>query len=292
MIPHSVAVWLAASRPRTWPASLVPVAVGTAVAGAGQVEAVVAALTLLAALAMQVAANLANDYADTESGIDAAGRLGPARVTQSGELTAAAVRRAAWCCLGVALAAGAPLVVRGGAAIVAIGVASLACALAYSAGPWPLASRGLGELLAFVFFGIVAVAGTTYLQIGTWPATAALAGAAVGSYAAAIMLVNNLRDIPTDGPAGKRTLAVRIGETWARRLYLALLAASFVWVVLVAVAEHEPAPVLAVGALPLAWRESRVLATRSGAALNASLAGTVRLELVFGLLLACGLWIR
>jgi len=277
-------------RPRTWPASLTPVAVGLAVAAAaGRIDAFVAIATGTSALSLQVATNLANDYWDAKRGVDSSERLGPVRATQSGLLAPDAVRRAMWIALAVALIAGLPLVYRGGMPIVVIGMASMIGAVAYSAGPYPLASLGLGELLAFLFFGLVAVSGTAYLHLLLVPPIALLAGTSIGFFAAAIMLVNNLRDIPTDGPAGKRTLAVRIGDANARRLYATLVAAAFFMTVLVAAKERRLGPLLVVVVAPLAAKEVRAVAVRRGAELNASLAGTARLELLFGALLAVGL---
>ena len=282
--------WLEAMRPRTWPASLVPVVVGLAVAGSvGRIDPLIAILTLIAALALQITTNLANDYWDHARGIDHGERLGPTRATQSGLLAPGAVQRAVWLALAVAVVAGLPLVWRGGAPIVVIGLASMLGAVAYSAGPVPLASHGLGELLAFVFFGLVAVSGTAYLHVARVPLAALLAGAAVGAFAAAIMSVNNLRDIPTDAPAGKRTLAVRIGDARARSLYAALLASAFGFVAVLAAVERRWPPLLVVAVVPLALREVRAVAVRSGVELNASLAATARLELLFGVLLAVGL---
>ena len=191
--------------------------------------------------------------------------------------------------LGFAAMAGVPLIVHGGVPILATGVLSMIAALAYSGGPLPLASLGLGEVLAFTFFGVVAVSGTVFLQIAAVPVSALLAGAAVGCYAAAIMLVNNLRDIPTDAPAGKRTLAVRIGDRRARDVYRALLAASLIAVLALALGLRSLGPLLAMGVAPLARREAAKLFERQGGALNESLAATARLELVFGALLVLGL---
>jgi 1,4-dihydroxy-2-naphthoate octaprenyltransferase len=285
-----IAVWLDAMRPRTWPASLVPVAVGLAAAAqVGRLDRTIAALTLLAALALQIATNLANDYFDARSGVDGGARLGPRRATQSGLLSPETVRRATYVALAVAALAGVPLILRGGVAIAAIGILSMLTALAYSAGPRPLASLGLGELLAFGFFGVVAVAGTFYLQSGVLSATVLCAGAAVGCFAAAIMLVNNLRDIPTDAPAGKLTLAVRIGEQASRRLYGLLLVAAVLSSLAVAVAARSLAPLLVAATLPMMRREAALVARRNGAELNTSLAATARLELVYGSLLTLGL---
>lgn len=283
-------VWLAATRPRTWPASLVPVFVGLAVAASrASIDAAIALATIVSALALQITTNLANDYWDHLRGVDHATRLGPVRATQSGLLAPRAVLRGVWLGLFVAAVAGLPLVYRGGLPIVAIGLVSMICAVAYSAGPYPLASLGLGELLAFVFFGLVAVSGTAYLHAGCVPAAALLAGAAVGAFAAAIMAVNNLRDIPTDEPAGKRTLAVRIGEEGARTLYGILVGAAFVFAIVLAAYEGKWGPASVALAVPLAVKEVRAVAARRGAELNLSLAATARLELLFGLLLAAGL---
>jgi 1,4-dihydroxy-2-naphthoate octaprenyltransferase len=285
-----MSVWLAALRPRTFPASLVPVAVGLAVASHyGRLDLAIGALTVASALALQIATNLANDYFDAQSGVDHGERLGPARATQSGLLAAEAVRRAAYAALFVGAAAGVPLIVRGGLPIAATGILSMIAALAYSGGPYPLASLGLGEALAFLFFGVVAVGGTVYLQLHDLPLAALLAGASLGCHAAAIMLVNNLRDIPTDEAAGKRTLAVRIGAPEARRWYGLLLLASLVLACGVAIETRSVWPLLALGVAPLARSEAARVAERNGAELNASLAATARLELVFGALLALGL---
>jgi 1,4-dihydroxy-2-naphthoate octaprenyltransferase len=285
-----VGVWLAAMRPRTWPASLVPVGVGLAVAAsAGHVDPFIAIATILSALALQITTNLANDYWDHARGVDHGERLGPTRATQSGLLTPQAVLRAVYVSLTVATLAGLPLVLRGGVPIVVVGIVSMLGAVAYSAGPCPLASLGLGELLAFVFFGLVAVSGTAYLHLAYVSVSALLAGAAVGAFAAAIMSVNNLRDIPTDAPAGKLTLAVRIGDARARSLYTVLVVAGFVPVVVMAVMLSSSGPLLVVLAAPSALKEIRGVAVRRGAELNVSLAGTARLELLFGALLSAGL---
>jgi 1,4-dihydroxy-2-naphthoate octaprenyltransferase len=293
MSAERLSVWIAAMRPRTWPASLVPVMVGLAVAsGEVDLDVGIATATIVAALALQVATNLANDYWDAERGIDGPARAGPVRATQSGLLSPRAVQRATWLALVVAAIAGAPLIARGGLPIAVVGIVSMIAAVAYSAGPRPLASLGMGELLAFLFFGLVAVAGTAYLHTLAVSAAAWAAGAAVGVHAAAIMLVNNLRDISTDAPAGKRTLAVRIGDARSRRLYGVLLVAAYGFVAVLAAIEAASTVLMACAAAPVAVAEIRALARRHGPALNASLAATARLELFFGLLLAVGLGIR
>lgn len=287
--PDTARAWWLAVRPRTLGASVVPVVVGLAFAGRSvDLDPAVAAATLVAALLLQVATNLANDYYDFASGIDTAHRLGPVRAAASGLLPPAAVKHAAFAATGVAVAIGVFLVARGGLPILAIGAAAAVCALAYSAGPAPLASRGLGEVLAFVFFGIVAVGGTALLQ-GAKPGTLLLlAGVPVAALVTAIMVVNNLRDIPTDRATGKQTLAVRLGERGTRALYTLLVAAAYG--VLPAVAAGVgAAALLPLVTLPAAIAELRRIRTRSGAALNQSLAGTARLHALFGAAYALGL---
>jgi 1,4-dihydroxy-2-naphthoate octaprenyltransferase len=278
-----------AARPKTLVAAVVPVAVGVAVASrSGPIDFFVAAATLGAALSIQIGTNLANDYYDFRSGADAGDRLGPRRLVQTGLASPQAVHRAALGVLAFASALGVFLVVRGGWPILAAGVLSLVCAIAYTGGPWPIAHHGLGEVFVFLFFGVVAVTGTTYLQTGQASGLSVLASLPVGSLATAILVVNNLRDIPSDRRAGKLTLAVRFGERAARILYRSLVAGAFAALGPV-VAAGAPGALAAMAALPLAVREARELQRRSGAELNRSLAGTARLHLVFGLLLAAGI---
>jgi len=284
-----VAAWWQAARPRTLPASMVPVAVGLAVAGRlTTLDVDVAVATLLAAVCLQIAANLANDYADCERGIDTAARLGPTRVTQSGRLTPGAVRRGTRVALGLALLCGLRLVVAGGWAIAGLGLVLMLAAVAYSVGRQPLAWRGLGEVMAFVFFGPVAVCGTVYLQTGRLSLEALGASVPVGCLVAAIMVVNNLRDIPTDRATGKHTLAVRIGPTATRYLYAALVGCALCSLLPLA-QRLSPGGLLALLAAPLAAHEVRAVWQRDGALLNHSLAGTARLLVVTGTLLVVGL---
>lgn len=211
-------VWLSASRPRTLVIGVAPVLVGSAMAWSyGAMDVGVLVLALLATMAMQVATNLYNDAEDFERGADAV-RLGPARAAATGLLSPAALRRGTWIALGAALLFGAGLVMRGGVPILLAGIASMVAALAYTGGPWPLAYRGLGELLALVFFGLVAVVGTVYLHMGAVPPESWVAALALGFYAAAILALNNLRDHAGDAAVGKRTLAVRWGLANQRRL--------------------------------------------------------------------------
>jgi 1,4-dihydroxy-2-naphthoate polyprenyltransferase len=223
--PSRLSVWLLAIRPRTLPAAAAPVLVGTAFAARAGVDRLAPALAALAgALLIQIATNLANDYYDFVRGADTADRVGPTRVTQAGLLTPGAVRRAMIGTLAAALAVGSYLVMVGGWPIVVIGLSALACAVLYTGGPLPLAYHGLGDLFVFVYFGLIAVAGTYYVQALTWPAEVWWAGAGVGALSTALLVVNNLRDRETDARAGKRTLAVRLGVRGTRVQYTALLA--------------------------------------------------------------------
>lgn len=275
--------WLLASRPRTLVAAIVPVMVGLAVARqGGALDLPVAAATLAAALLIQIATNLANDYFDFQKGADGPDRLGPRRV--SGEPGAAeAIKRGTVVVVALAVVIGLYLVARGGWPILLIGVTSLAAAIAYTGGPYPLAYHGLGDVFVFVFFGPVAVGGTYLLQRGGLDPLALLAAVPVGCLAVAILVVNNLRDIASDRRVGKWTLAVRIGAVATRWQYVVLIAGAFLAAVCVGVW-------LPLIALPLALREIVLLWRRAGGELNASLAGTARLHLVFGVLLALGFW--
>ncbi len=288
-VERNASIWLAAARPRTLPAAVVPVVVGLAVAGRTHtLDVALAAATLLAALLIQIGTNLANDYYDFVAGADTAERLGPRRVTQAGLVEPSVVRSAAFVVLALSALVGVYLVAAGGWPIALIGALSLVAAVAYTGGPWPIASHGMGEVFVFLFFGVVAVNGTVFLQTGAPSRLALVASLPVGCLATAILVVNNLRDIPTDARAGKRTLAVRLGASATRIEYVALLGVAFL-----AIPVLTPAagtwPLIALGALPLAVREARALWRRSGPALNASLAATARLHLVFGVLLALGL---
>ncbi len=250
----------------------------------------IAAATLLAAVLIQVATNFANDYYDFFHGADREDRLGPTRVTQAGLIQPGTVRNAAFASLLLAAVLGLVLIREGGWPIAVIGIAGLVCAVAYTGGPYPLAYHGLGDLFVFIFFGVIAVCGTFYLQTGTVSLHAALASAAVGSLATAILVVNNLRDIATDERSGKNTMAVRIGESGTRRQYAGLLVASVA--LSAALATSVGGGVwLALAAAPVAAREIMNLASREGEALNNSLAGTARLHLLYGVLLCAGLLI-
>ncbi|MBI2963897.1 MAG: 1,4-dihydroxy-2-naphthoate polyprenyltransferase [Deltaproteobacteria bacterium] len=286
----SLAVWISAARPRTLPAAVVPVLVGLAVARrAGPLDWGLAALTLVAALLIQIGTNLANDYYDFLSGADGADRLGPPRATQQALASPRAMRSAAALALAGAALAGACLVRAGGLPILIVGVLSLGSAVAYTGGPFPLAYHGLGDLFVFVFFGLVAVCGTVYLQTRGLSALAFAAAVPVACLVTAILVVNNLRDIASDARAGKRTLAVRLGARATRLEFVLLTGLAFALVP--AIAAGAGAKVLLAWLVaPLAVREARALYARDGAALNRSLAATARLHLAFGALFAAGLW--
>ena len=277
------------ARPRTLPAAVAPVAVGTGAAvGLGDGSAPRALLALVVSLALQVGVNYANDYSDGVRGTDA-DRVGPLRLVGSGAATPSAVRRAAAASFAVAALSGLALVALAGAWwLLAVGAAAIAAAWFYTGGRRPYGYSGLGEVFVFVFFGLVAVLGTTYTQAGR-VSLASLAGACgVGFLACAILVANNLRDVPTDAVAGKRTLAVRLGNRRTRMLYAAMLALAFVMVLLAS--RGTPWPLLALLALPLAARPfGAVRSGATGPALVPVLRDTGRLELAYGLALGLGL---
>ncbi len=215
-----------AARPRTLTAGLSPVLLGLAVSVNHDPAWWIAVLTLTCCLLLQIATNLVNDYFDAKSGVDTQDRLGPARATQQGLLAPEIVRNAFLTCFGLALLLGVPLVYRGGTVIVFIGLLSIAGAYLYTGGPWPLSHHGMGEILAFVFFGPVAVCGTFYLQTLSFSWEALFVSFGPGFLAALLMSINNLRDITTDKKAGKYTVPVRLGEQKARNFSMALFFAT------------------------------------------------------------------
>jgi 1,4-dihydroxy-2-naphthoate polyprenyltransferase len=283
-------VWVLAARPRTLTAAVAPVVVGTAVAAAyGGLRPLPALAALLSALCLQIGTNLANDYHDFHRGADTHERLGPKRVTQSGLVAPRTVRAAAMGVFALAFALGVYLTVAGGWPILVVGIASIAAGWMYTGGPWPFGYHGLGDVFVFVFFGLVAVTGTVYVQMRLVPPAAWIAAVPVGALATAILVVNNLRDIATDARAGKRTLAVRIGPAATRAQYVLLLAVSFaapfaLWPLAGARA------LLPLAALPLAIPPLRIVFRGAGATLNEGLGATARLQLAYSILLAAGLW--
>lgn len=280
--------WVAGARPRTLPASVIAVAVGTAVAAAdGSVIWWRAAAALVVSVAIQVGTNYANDYSDGKRGTDAV-RVGPVRLVASGLATPAAVKRAALVSFGVAAVAGLALASVAGWWLIAVGAACFAAGWLYTGGPRPYGYAGLGELFVFVFFGLVATAGSAFVHLREVTGLALLAGVPVGLLAVALLVVNNLRDIPGDTTAAKFTLAVRLGAPATRYLYVATIAGAFAAVLLIALA--RPGALLALGAAPFAVVPARrVLAGEAGRGLVEVLQATGRLQLVFGFALAVGI---
>ncbi len=286
--PGSARAWLLAIRPRTLPASAAPVILGGSLAAAqGAWSWALAGACLAVAVFLQIAANLANDLLDARSGVDGLDRLGPIRVTQTGLLTPRQVTGGLVLCLLLATAAGLLAAWQAGWWLLALGAACLAGALAYTAGPWPLARLGLGEAAALVFFGPVACTGTFAVLHGALTPAAWLAGLVCGLHAAAIMAVNNLRDMVSDARAGKTTLAVRLGERRARQLAAGLLVAGNLAIIPVALTLDRPAPWLALLLLPASLPLlRRMLTTPRSPALNATLAATGQWEFLTAAVLA------
>lgn len=285
------ATWIGAARLRTLPAAIAPVVVGTACAHfAGAIAWGPAAAALVGALLLQLAANFANDVFDAERGADGPDRIGPTRAVAAGLISARAMKLATALCVVAALAVGSYLVAVRGWPIVAIGLASIVAALAYTGGPWPLAYHGLGDLFVMIFFGFVAVAGTAYVQLGAVPPLALAAGLGVGALATAILVVNNARDIETDTRAQKRTLAVRLGRRGAHLEYIALVTMAYATSGVLAAMTDSKAPLLALLTVPLAVARTRqLLAAEDGPTHNACLAQTAQLMLAYSLATALGL---
>ena len=289
--PGPVATWVLAARPKTLPAALAPVVVGTAVAyGVGRFRAGPALAAALGALLLQVGSNLANDVYDFERGADREGRTGPLRVTQAGLLAPGQVRAGMAGVFGAAILVGLYLTAVAGWPVVVIGLAAIAAAIAYTGGPYPLGYNGLGELFVLLFFGFAAVCGTAFVQAGYVPAQAWPAGFAAGCLTTAILVVNNVRDIEQDRISGKRTLPVRFGRDWGIAEFIALTALSFLVPTTLVVTGRAPRTLLLVlVAAPLAVPLVRSLREERGPVLNHTLAGTARLLLVWSILYSAGL---
>jgi 1,4-dihydroxy-2-naphthoate octaprenyltransferase len=288
-------VWILASRPRTLTAAAAPVFLGSGLArGHGAFSVLPALAALGGALLIQIGTNLANDYYDHLRGGDTEERVGPTRVTQSGLIQPEAVKRATFFVLGLALIPGAYLVWIGGIPILLVGVASLVCAVAYTGGPFPLAYHGLGDLFVFLFFGLVAVGGTYWVQAFTFGPEVLLAGAGMGALTTAILVVNNLRDLETDERAGKKTVAVRLGHSATKFeiLFLALMGFGAP-VVGILFYGWTPWSLLSLGALLPIISAARVLAPYSPGqdpgVLIPPLGMTAQAAGLYGLLLGMGL---
>jgi 1,4-dihydroxy-2-naphthoate octaprenyltransferase len=283
-------LWIAGARPRTLPAALVPVAVGGAVAaGADSAQWWRLACALVVSLALQIGVNYANDYSDGVRGTDEV-RVGPLRLVGSGLVPASRVKAAAFLAFGVAAIAGGVLALVTTLWLVVVGVVAIAAAWFYTGGKNPYGYMGLGEIFVFVFFGVVATVGSSFVVAEELPSLSWLASIPVGCLACALLVINNLRDIPTDSEVGKRTLAVRLGDKNTRHFYGALIAGAAVFTVATAV--QRPAAVFGLfgiaAALP-AWRVVRSGVT--GRDLIAVLGLTGRAQMVFGFTFAVGLLI-
>jgi 1,4-dihydroxy-2-naphthoate octaprenyltransferase len=289
--PSTLAVWWLAARPKTLLAAATPVWVGSACASAvGAFRWLPALAALVGALLLQVAANFANDVFDFEKGADTEARLGPVRAVQAGWLTPAAMRRGLWLVIGLVLLVGAYLVSVAGPLLLLVGVASIASAVAYTGGPYPLGYHGLGDVFVLLFFGFVAVAGTAFVQIGYVPTLAWLAALPIGCLAANILVVNNVRDVETDIAAGKRTLPARFGRGFGIAEYRLMLVVSYAVPFLPALARASyGAGLVPCLTLPLALHLARRVARERGAALNPVLARTALLMFVFGVLLGASI---
>ncbi len=283
--------WLAGTRPRTLPAAVVPVLIGSGVAfGYGRFSWWRALLALVVALALQVGVNFANDYSDGVRGSDER-RVGPVRLVAAGLAPPRQVLSAALGCFAVAGAAGLVLAAVTAWWLVAAGVACIAAAWFYTGGPRPYGYRGLGEVFVFAFFGVVAVAGTAYVQMGRLSWLGLAASVPAGLLACALLIVNNLRDIHGDTLAGKRTLAVRLGDARTRTAYVLTMLVPFCCAGLIAF--YRPFTLLVAVTLPLARMPVRsVRAGASGPALIRALGQTGRLQLAFGVAFAIGLAIH
>jgi len=291
-MPNGVRIWMMAARPRTLPAAVAPVLVGTALAGYGHVFHPLRFLAaLLGAVFIQVGTNLSNDYSDARRGADTEDRLGPVRVTAGGLVPPRQVLIATYVSFGLAVLFGIYLIVVAGWALLLVGAASILAGVAYTGGPKPYGYEGLGEVFVFLFFGIVAVAGSFFVEVKTLNWEALALAVPVGLLAAAILVVNNVRDIDSDRRAGKRTLAVRLGRERTRNMfgvviYVAYLLAPITWLF----GPTQAWVLLPWLTLPLAAGVVRRVRNRAdGPSLNQALARSGMLQLSFCVLLSAGL---
>jgi 1,4-dihydroxy-2-naphthoate octaprenyltransferase len=284
-------VWLEAARPRTLPAAVAPVLVGSALAWQdGGFDLPAAALCLVFAVLVQIGTNFANDYYDFVRGADNADRVGPRRAVAAGLVPPATMRRAMVAVFAAGFLAGLGLVAWGGPWLVVIGVASIGCGLAYTGGPWPLAYHGLGDIFVFVFFGLVAVTVTHLVQAGRFSAGALLAAVPIGLLAANILLVNNYRDVETDAAAGKRTLVVRWGRAAARRQFALSLAIALAMPLVFFIRGERAWCLLPLALAPVAWSHcGRLRRAASPDELIALLGDTGRFLALYALLFSIGL---
>jgi 1,4-dihydroxy-2-naphthoate octaprenyltransferase len=289
--PSTVRIWVMAARVRTLPAAVAPVLVGTSLAlGAGEFHPLAFVAALLGAVFIQVGTNLSNDYSDARRGADSEDRLGPVRVTAGGLVPPRQVLIATYATFGLAVACGAYLVAVAGPELIAVGAASILAGVLYTGGPRPYGYEGLGEVFVFLFFGVVAVAGSYFVQVQELPWQAFGCAVPVGLLASAILVVNNVRDIDTDRRAGKRTLAVRLGRERTRTLYTAMLTGAFVSAPLLWALGMSPWLLASWVAIPLAASVVGTVRTKvDGPSLNGALAQTGMLQLLFCVLFAAGI---
>jgi 1,4-dihydroxy-2-naphthoate octaprenyltransferase len=283
-------IWLEAARPRTLPAAVAPVLVGSALAWHdARFNAAAAALCLGFALLVQIGTNLANDYYDFIRGADTAARVGPRRAVAAGLVAPSTMRAAMIGVFAAAFAVGLGLLAWGGPWLLVIGVASIVCGIAYTGGPWPLAYVGLGDVFVFIFFGLVAVGGTYFVQAGRVTTETIIAGAGVGLLAANILVVNNYRDVETDAVAGKRTLVVRLGRPAARAQFVASLLGAFAVPLVLFARGYLGWCLLPLALTPLAWSHARRLReSKSPSELIALLGDTGKLLALYAVLLGAG----
>jgi 1,4-dihydroxy-2-naphthoate octaprenyltransferase len=285
--PGPLAVWWMGARPRTLVAAVVPVLVGASWAGRTALSIPRSLLALLVAIALQIGVNYANDYFDGVGGVDTAARMGPKRLVASGLAAPRAVAAAAIVMVAIAAVAGVALALLTSPWLIAFGVVSVLALALYSGGPKPYAASGLGEISVFVFFGLVATCGTAFVQQDRLAWGVLWLAIPVGLLACALLMVNNLRDIPTDSAVGKRTLAVRIGAQRSRALLVAVVVVALVLPSIGAVVRSLPWPVLiTLITVPLAVGPLRVIRGAEGRALVPALIGITRLQLIFGVVLA------
>ncbi len=290
-IAASLKVWIAAARPRTLPAAVAPVIAGTALAWHdGHVQWLAAALCLWFALLVQIGTNFANDYYDFVNGADTAARVGPRRAVAAGLVTPARMRAVMYIVFAVAFVSGLSLIHWGGPWLLLVGIASIICGIAYTGGPWPLGYHGLGDVFVFIFFGLVAVGTTYFVQTRALTLDALLLAAAIGGLAANILMVNNYRDVATDAAAGKRTLVVRWGRGYARAQFATALVVAFALPVVLFIRGFGAWVALPLVLVPLALAHIRRLRTAQNAGeLIALLGDTGKFLALYAILFAVAL---